>query len=161
MIEYADPFWEENIMDIKEIKRLINLVEGADISHLSIEEDGVKIKIEKELRGSFASVVVPQQVAAPVAAPLAAESAASTQDSDEGLTPVKAQMVGTFYASSNPETPAFVKIGDSISNGQIVCIIEAMKLFNEIESEVQGVIEKVCVSNGDAVEFGQTLFLVR
>jgi len=152
-------------MDIKEIKRLIGLVEDADISHLSIEEDGVKIKIEKELSNNVTSVVVPQQApvaAAPSpAAPAASAAAQVPADDTAGLTPITAQMVGTFYSSPNPESPAFVKVGDSISNGQVICIIEAMKLFNEIEAEVSGVIEKVCVNNGDPVEFGQTLFLVR
>ena len=112
----------------------------------------------------MASVVVPQApaVAAPVApavAPAAAEAPAA--DDTAGLTPITAQMVGTYYSSPNPDSPAFVKVGDQISNGQVICIIEAMKLFNEIESEVQGVVEKICVNNGDPVEFGQTLFLVR
>lgn len=150
-------------MDIKEIKRLIGLVEDADISHLSIEQDGVKIKIKKELISNVASVVVPQAPVAAAPAPVApaAAPAAPAPDDTAGLTPIKAQMVGTFYSSPNPESPAFVKVGDAISNGQVICIIEAMKLFNEIESEVSGVIEKVCVSNGDPVEFGQTLFYVR
>ena len=70
-------------------------------------------------------------------------------------------MVGTFYTSSNPETPAYVKVGDSVKEGQVVCIIEAMKIFNEIESEFSGIIEKVCVENSTPVEYGQELFLIR
>ena len=69
-------------------------------------------------------------------------------------------MVGTFYASPNPDSDSFVAVGSKVANGQIVCIIEAMKLFNEIESDISGTIEKICVTNGDSIEFGQTLFLV-
>lgn len=156
-------------MDLKELKRLIELVEAANISHFSIEEGGTKIKIEKELTAvnSVSNVVLTQPAHLPSAVPpvMAQAPAAPVVDEvaqeNEGLVPITAQMVGTFYSAPKPESPVFVKVGDTISKGQTLCIIEAMKLFNEIESEVEGTIEKICVKNGDPIEFGQVLFLLR
>jgi acetyl-CoA carboxylase biotin carboxyl carrier protein len=152
-------------MDLKEVKRLVELVESANISQLSIDSDGTKIEIKKELSGVgfvHAPVAVahaPAPVAAPVAAaPVTEKPAASETDH---LIAVKAQMVGTFYSSPSPDAPAFVKVGDTIKQGQVVCIIEAMKLFNEIESDQAGTVEKVCLSSGAAVEYGQVLFWLR
>ncbi len=150
-------------MDYKELKRLVELVENAGISHLSIDENGSKIEIKKEL-ASQTSVVVPQAptVAAPqITAAPADNSASEAPASDPNVIEIKAQMVGTFYQSSSPDSPAFVNVGDKVKKGSVLCVIEAMKLFNEIESEHSGTIEKVCVSNEQAIEFGQTLFLLR
>ncbi len=150
-------------MDLKEIKRLVQLVEEANISHLSIDSDGTKIEIKKEL----GQAPFPQQYQthaihhAPVAPALAPVVAETPVDAEAHLTPIKAQMVGTFYGSPSPDAPQYVKVGDRVKEGQVICIIEAMKLFNEIEADQSGVIEKVCVSSGNAVEFGQPLFLVR
>ena len=148
-------------MDIKKIKKLITLVETSDISSLSVEEDQLKIEIKKES---------PNQVIQTTATPMPIEKSAPIQseppktevvtETPSNLKEIKSPMVGTFYVSPNPESSAFVSVGSSIKDGQIVCIIEAMKLFNEIEAEISGKIEKVCVNNGDAIEFGQTLFLV-
>ena len=156
-------------MDFKEIKRLISLVEEANISHFSIEEDGVKMEVRKEFNTVAQAPVVntvavpaPQAVAAPAAAPepelFPAEDAPAA---GSGIIEVKSEMVGTFYISPSPDSPPFVKVGDSVSSGQVICIIEAMKLFNEIESDASGVVEKVCVENGQPVEFGQVLFHLR
>ena len=151
-------------MDLKKIQRLIRIVEDANISHFSIDEDGSKIEIKKEL---------PQTVSAPVSTfhiPASPQSPSiPPQDASEptppsvdpSLTPINAQMVGTFYTSASPDAAPFVKIGDSISKGQTLCIIEAMKLFNEIESDVDGVIAEICVKNGETVEFGQPLFYIK
>jgi acetyl-CoA carboxylase biotin carboxyl carrier protein len=152
-------------MDLKEIKRLITLIEDANISHFSIEEDGAKIEIKKEFSNvpQTTAVVLPQTQAPPIT-PLSSEQNTSielTKSNTNGLTPIKSQMVGTFYTASSPDSPPFIKIGDTIENGQVICVIEAMKLFNEIESETIGVIEEICVKNGEPVEFGQPLFLVR
>ena len=138
-------------VDLKEIKKLIHIVEDAQISDFSIESNGTKIEIKKgNDQAPQASVVIPQQVAAPVPvapqpqAPAAEQPAEEApKKSDENLIAIKAQMVGTFYTSPNPESPAYVKEGDSIATGQVVCIIEAMKLFNEIEADCSGVVEKV------------------
>ena len=153
-------------MDFKEIKRLISLVEEANISHFSIEEDGVKMEVRKEFNTvAQAPVVIPAPQA--VAAPVAAEPEPELFPKEDsvsvapGVIEVKSEMVGTFYISPSPDTAPFVKVGDSVSSGQVICIIEAMKLFNEIESDESGVIEKVCVENGQPVEFGQVLFHLR
>ncbi|RAP27168.1 acetyl-CoA carboxylase biotin carboxyl carrier protein [Candidatus Marinamargulisbacteria bacterium SCGC AG-333-B06] len=152
-------------MEYKELKKLVELVENAAITHLSIDENGTKIEIKKEIKETN-SVVLPQAAVAtpiaqpPIAAPVEQQEAAA-KPKDKNLIEIKAQMVGTFYHSANPDSPAFVKVGDRIKKGDVICIIEAMKLFNEIESEEDGVIEEICVSNEAAVEYGQTLFLIK
>jgi len=152
-------------MDLKEIKRLIEMVEYAKISHFSIEFDDKRIEIKKEWSGT--PVVQPHHVVVsppPVAgAPVTDTPVASTPlpAHDSNLIPITSQMVGTFYSAPSPDSPPFVKVGDRIEPGTVICMIEAMKLFNEIESEVSGVIEKVCVTNAESVEYGQELFLVR
>ena len=155
-------------MDLKEIKRLIAIVQNADISHFSIDEDGTKIEIKKEssIAQPITTMAIPPMPQTPSQAPITPtptnELPANTDSDDtNGLTPITAQMVGSFYTAASPEATPFVKVGDTIKKGQIICIIEAMKLFNEIESEVDGVIEKICLNNGDSVEFGQTLFLIK
>lgn len=153
-------------MNIKDIEKLIGIVETAEISHLSIENDGTKIEIKKEavapVLPQATSVVIPQAVdAAPVApqAPAAAPVEEAPKEEDN-FTEIKAQMVGTFYTSSSPDAKAYVSVGDTIKKGQTICIIEAMKLFNEIEADFSGRIEKICVENGSPVEYGQVLFLI-
>lgn len=156
-------------MDFKKIKKLVSLVETSDISSLSVEEDNLKVEIKREGPAQIIQSSIPAQpvqAAAPIqqAAPATTEASQSApQESNDtaGLIEIKSPMVGTFYASPNPESPAFVEVGKTIKKGDVVCIIEAMKLFNEIEAEVEGTIEKVCLENSAPVEFGQTLFLVR
>ena len=158
-------------MDFKHIKRLIQLVESSDISSFSIEENEVKIEIQKERAAAPDqpySVSLPPAPAAPLpAAPAAIEAPApvaaspAPADDDNGCYVVTSPMVGTFYTSPSPEDPAFVSVGGNVQPGTVLCMVEAMKLFNEIESEVSGVVEKVLVSNGSPVEFGQKLFLIR
>lgn len=149
-------------MDLKKLKKLIELVETSNISSLSIEEDQSKIDIRKDVAPIMPQGSIPQVAPAIAPQPPASESVAPTpSDSDPGLTPIPSPMVGTFYSAQSPEHPAFVTVGQSIAAGDVVCIVEAMKLFNDIESEISGTIEKVCVSNGDAVEFGQPLFMIR
>jgi len=152
-------------MDFKAIKKLIDLVESSGVSELSIDEDGTKIKIKKELGTQSINVPIqaaaPMPIAAPAAAPVAAAESKDDVASNPNLIEVKAQMVGTFYTAPSPDAADYVKVGDTIGEGQVLCIIEAMKLFNEIESEVSGTIEKICLKSGDSVEFGQTLFLVQ
>ena len=154
-------------MDFKKIKKLVSLVETSDISSLSVEEDNLKVEIKRENNATIIQQPIQaapsQSIQQPAiqtqnAAPSAEPSEAPTSSD---LTEIKSPMVGTFYASPNPESPVFVSIGSSIQKGDVICIVEAMKLFNEIESDFSGTIEKICVENGDAVEFGQPLFLVR
>ncbi|RAP26053.1 acetyl-CoA carboxylase biotin carboxyl carrier protein [Candidatus Marinamargulisbacteria bacterium SCGC AG-343-D04] len=159
-------------MDFKDLKRLVDLVEKANVSHVSIDENGTKIEIKKEFSSSSQSVVIPQQQFSQFqqAAPVAPQGNTQAPDSsenpekakkDDNVIEFKSQMVGTFYTSSSPESPPFVKVGDSVESGKTLCVIEAMKLFNEIECDCSGVIEEICVKNEQAVEFGQTLFLIR
>lgn len=159
-------------MNIKDIKSLVQMIEDADqITSLSIEEENLKIEIKKEKEAVTAQVApAPVHYAAPpvahqaipAAMPAASAPPAGEQPAvDDGLDYIKSPMVGTFYTAPNPESPVYVSVGDSISTGAIVCIIEAMKLFNEIESEFDGTIEKIMVKNGDPVEYGQPLFALK
>jgi acetyl-CoA carboxylase biotin carboxyl carrier protein len=151
-------------MDFKKIKKLVSLVETSDISSLSVEEDNLKVEIKRELQSSFAQIPVTNVQQAPIVnatpQPTLSEPI-ETPTENSHLIEIKSPMVGTFFSAINPESDPFVSNGSSIQKGDIVCIVEAMKLFNEIESEINGTIEKICVNNGDAVEFGQALFLVR
>ncbi len=158
-------------MDLKTIKRIIQMVESAQISHLSLELEGVKIDVKKELTPSPSTYhtpsIIPSAIPATFPSPIAhpatnpSVSVPIEPPVSDGLLAIKSQMVGTFYASQKPEAPPFVRVGDSIKPGQVLCVVEAMKLFNEIESEFSGVIEKICVENGTPIEYGQELFLIR
>ena len=149
-------------MDFNEIKKLIELVENASISHLSLDENGTKIEIKKEF-AQTTSVVLPQHapIASPAQAPIAVPKTSvenKIEEEDDNTVNITAQMVGTYYNSPSPDAPPFVKVGDKIEKGKVICIIEAMKLFNEIESDISGIVKEICVNNEQAVEFGQILF---
>ena len=159
-------------MELKEIQNLIKFVSSQKVDEVEIERKDFKLIIKKNqlTEAPKAQVVhIPAgnpAPAAPVAAtpaapvaPAAAVPAAETP-ADANLITIKSPMVGTFYRSANPESPSFVNVGDEVSNGKVVCIVEAMKLFNEIESEVSGKIVKVLVDNATPVEYDQPLFLV-
>lgn len=149
-------------MDLKELEKIIKLVEKSSINQIKIEEDGTKIEIIKEDGIQQEQQVIYQPMPQPVA-PAAAPDLSATNEgqlaSDEIA--ITAPMVGTFYLSSSPEVPVYVKIGDRINVGDPVCIIEAMKLFNEIESESAGTVVKILAKNEDPVEFGQELFIIK
>lgn len=160
-------------MDIKEIQQLIKFVSQNSVDEVEINRKDFKLLIKKNpAQVTTAQVVTAAPVAAPApAAPAttpvqtqtAADAAAKDSapaDSNSDFIEIKSPMVGTFYRSSNPESPSFVNVGDEVSPGKVVCIIEAMKLFNEIESEVKGKIVKVLVDNASPVEYDQPLFLV-
>jgi acetyl-CoA carboxylase biotin carboxyl carrier protein len=156
-------------MDIKQIHELVKLVNKSNIGELSIEKDGFKITIKqkKEPAQHFASPMIQQT---PQQQQALASSTQSSEKSEEPKAPqasksdnyvtIKSPMIGTFYRQAGPGKPIFVSVGDEIEAGQVVCIIEAMKLFNEIESEVSGKIVKVLVEDASPVEFDQPLFLV-
>ncbi len=151
-------------MDFKEIKRLITMVEEAQISGFKIDTGTIKIEIEKHGNGqTYVTTASPTMMAhaAHAPAPVSHASDIAAPKVDKPGATVKSPMVGTFYASPSPDAAAFVSVGDTISKGQVVCIVEAMKLFNEIESDVSGVIEKILVNSGDPVEYGQDLFILR
>lgn len=160
-------------MDIKQIQDLIKFVAKSGVNEVSIEEENFKITIKTNQEQPLA--IAPQLVqttvpaVAPVAQPVAPTQATPVQaagssvpvveDTSNYIT-IKSPMIGTFYRSATPDKPSFVNVGDDISTGQVLCIIEAMKLFNEIESEVSGKIVKVLVENAQPVEYDQPLFLV-
>jgi len=141
---------QERRVDLEEIRALIQLATEADITELDVDAPHVKVRIKKAARNSVERVAagVPRTDGAiPEAAP-------------GGLVPIVAPMVGTFYRAPKPDVPPFVNEGDDVHAGQTVCILEAMKLFNEITSDVNGRIARVLVDNGAPVEYGQPLFLV-
>ena len=154
---------EEGRLDLEEIRALIRLATEAEITELFVDAPHVKVRIRKgdsapSPSGSPEPVVavsVPRtEVAAPPGAPVVAPPTAT------GYVPIVAPMVGTFYRAPKPDAAPFVSEGDQVEPGQIVCILEAMKLFNEIPSDVAGRIVRILVENGSPVEFGQPLFLV-
>lgn len=155
-------------MDIKQIQELVKLVNKSNIGELSIEKEGFKITIKqkKEAAQHFASPMIqqgpqPQQMSLPsVSTEKTSESKTTESSKTENYLTIKSPMIGTFYRQAGPGKPLFASVGDEVEAGQVVCIIEAMKLFNEIESEVSGKIVKVLVEDASPVEFDQPLFLV-
>lgn len=154
-------------MDIKQIQELIKFVSKSGVNEVSIEQKEFKITIKTNQAPTFVQATVPLAPAAqalqPAAAQLPAESvapAAPVVAEPTNTIIIKSPMIGTFYRSASPEKPIFVNVGDEIKAGDVLCIIEAMKLFNEIESEVSGRIVKVLVDNSSPVEYDQPLFLV-
>ncbi|MFH1690153.1 MAG: acetyl-CoA carboxylase biotin carboxyl carrier protein [Candidatus Eisenbacteria bacterium] len=151
-------------MDRKRIEELIRLVEESDISELTVSGPLSSVKIVKEAPSAVTPVVAahaPSASAEPAARPAdSGEEASDDDDRDSGLVPIESPMVGTFYSSPSPGSPPYVRQGDHVNSGQVVCIVEAMKLMNEIESEVSGTIVRVAAKDAKAVEFGQTLFMV-
>ncbi|HSI46146.1 MAG TPA: acetyl-CoA carboxylase biotin carboxyl carrier protein [Methylophilus sp.] len=146
-------------MDLRKLKKLIDLVEESGISELELTEGEEKVRISRTITGV---APVTQYVAAPAPVAAAAAPAAPAVSApviEEGKV-VKSPMVGTFYRASSPDAKAFVDVGSSVNAGETVCIIEAMKLLNEIESEYAGVIKKIFVENGQPVEYGEPLFLI-
>ena len=147
-------------MNQNEIKELIEFLVEKDIAEFELQRGDVKIRINRT-RAVEATSEAHVALATPPAALPIPTPAAVTTESEEGLHIIKSPIVGTFYEGSSPGTPAFVKQGDTVAVGQVLCIVEAMKLMNEIESELAGQIVKVLVSNGQPVEYGQPLFKIR
>ena len=159
-------------MNFKEILELIDKVAQAGISAVEIEQAGTKVRIEGKVSPPPPARVDHPGVlpaASPAAAPAAAAAPPAPQpaptqlqaDTDAGLHIITAPIVGTFYRTPNPESPPFVNVGSRVSKGQVICIIEAMKLMNEIESDVDGIIASIYPSNGQPVEYGEQLFAVK
>ncbi|MDP9047739.1 MAG: acetyl-CoA carboxylase biotin carboxyl carrier protein [Bacteroidota bacterium] len=152
-------------MDIKQIQELIRFVSKSGVNEVAIEQKDFKITIKTNQAPTVvhASIPAPQPVAQSAqpaaAAPAPVAAAEAAEDLSKYIT-IKSPMIGTFYRSAGPEKPIFVNVGDEIKTGSVLCIIEAMKLFNEIESEVSGRIVKVLVDNASPVEYDQPLFLV-
>jgi acetyl-CoA carboxylase biotin carboxyl carrier protein len=151
-------------MDLNLIKKLIKILESSDVTDLEIEENGTRVKLAKKVRVTQA-VSYTQAAAAPITHQ-SSESVAKTEDKkavDElaGMHEIKSPIVGTFYRAPAPDADSYVQVGDTVSAGSVLCIVEAMKLMNEIESDVSGKIVKILVENGKPVEYNQPLFLVQ
>jgi acetyl-CoA carboxylase biotin carboxyl carrier protein len=161
-------------MEFEKIKELIKLIQKSKISEFKYEDESSKICIRTKSYSAQKEVIVqpslmqgmqvPSMAAAPVAptavAPAATTESAPAAEETTNYIEIKSPMVGTFYRSATPEKPSFVKVGDTIGNDDTVCLIEAMKLFNEVQAEVEGRIVKVMVEDASPVEYGQVLFLV-
>ncbi len=163
---------------VQELREIIKLVDNSSIDEFVYENDGAKLKLKKN-NGVITEVVVPTketaavaQQPAPVAAPVVAETpkveeakseekTAPVNVNDSSLHKITSPMVGTFYQAPSPDSPVYVKVGDRVGEDSIVCIVEAMKLFNEIEAEIKGEIVEILVKDGQLVEYGQPLFLVK
>ncbi|MBN2581288.1 MAG: acetyl-CoA carboxylase biotin carboxyl carrier protein [Pirellulales bacterium] len=159
----SNPSSPQDIFDVRKIRRLVELMKEHELSELDLQQGEVRIQLRRA--GPAVTAGAPPApgtyTAAPAAAaapPAAAESAPAADDSRMVL--IKSPMVGTFYAAPDPEAPAFVKVGDHVGPETTVCIVEAMKVFNQIPAEVSGKIVAVLVENGQSVEFGQSLFRV-
>ena len=166
-------------MDLEQIKQILDLVREHDLSEFEIEHDGLRLKVRKDANGSHvvtlpappAPLVLPPSTASPsstapapaaaMAAPAMAAAPADAADAEIELAVVKSPIVGTFYRSSEPGSASFVDIGSIIKKGDVLCIIEAMKLMNEIDSEYDGEIVNIYVENGQAVQYGERLFAIR
>ena len=160
---------EVSALELKDIKLIIDLMKKNDLSVFKLEKEGFKIVLERGTGGAYA-VVAPAATALPLAATAAAPAAAASAPaaSPAPAPPAAAEgheitspMVGTFYAAASPESPPYIKVGDSVSEDTVVCIIEAMKVMNEIKAETTGVVTEVLAQNGKPVQFGQPLFRVK
>ena len=158
-------------MDLKEIQNLIKFVSNSGVAEVKLETGDVKITIRTTLEGNSPDITYVQQapmqqvqqaapVAAVAAAPVVAAPADTTAEDNSKYITIKSPMIGTLYRKPSPDKPMFVEVGSTINKGDVVCVVEAMKLFNEIESEISGKIVKILVDDSSPVEFDQPLFLV-
>lgn len=150
-------------MQIDQVKELIELLDHTSIQELEFEHKEFKLTLKKQgaLMANMTVTSAPIPAAAPVAAPSVANVEPAVVATETNYKTIESPMVGTFYSKPSPEKPAFVQVGTQIAVGQVVCIVEAMKLFNDVEAEISGEIVEVLVNDGDLVEFGQPLFKVK
>ena len=152
-------------MDLNLIKKLIKILEASEVTDLEIEENGTRVKLAKKVRVTQA-VSIPQTTFAASANNQTAVTVSKTEekktsDENSNLHEIKSPIVGTFYRAPAPDADAYIQIGDVVSSGSVLCIVEAMKLMNEIESDVSGKVIKILVENGKPVEYNQPLFLIQ
>lgn len=155
-------------MDLDLIKKLVKIIDGSGVTDIEIEENGLKIKIAKKIRNSQVITqapmpFMPSQTPSPQPAPASKETAVEKTEvevSASNLHEIRSPIVGTFYRAPAPDADSYVQVGASVSPGTVLCIVEAMKLMNEIESDVSGKIVKILVENGKPVEYNQPLFLI-
>lgn len=157
------------MIDIRKLKELVRLMVENDLAELDVRDQQETVTIRRGVSGQPVVMAMPQVAGAHHGAASSRAGSEEGGESSEGvaggddgeLVAIESPMVGTFYSAPNPDTPAFVSVGKSVTPDSVVCLVEAMKVFNEIKAECTGVVERVLVNNGDAVEFGQKLFLVR
>jgi len=157
------------MIDIRKLKELVRLMVDNDLVEIDLRDSKEQVTMRRPNAAAMPQVyhapvpiAFPPSTYAPIAGPsLAATTTPAAPSDDAGLTRIESPMVGTFYVAANPDSPAFASVGTQVSPDKVVCIIEAMKIFNEIKAECAGTIAKVLVKNGQAVEFGQPLFLVK
>ena len=156
-------------MDLRKLKKLIDLVEESGIAELELTEGEEKVKISRQVEAQQIATqfIQPSQIAAPPVMPPSPSEPSTSEQSDKSAIAspptekhITSPMVGTFYRASSPDAGPFVEIGSAVKKGDILCIIEAMKILNEIESDKDGVIKKILIENGQPVEFGEPLFVV-
>ena len=147
-------------MDIRKVKKLIELIEESGIAEIEITEGEESVRISRYSGSAPVAAAPPAAAAAPVAAPAAATVAAPVEVVEEDGYEVTAPMVGTFYSASSPGAAAYVQVGDRVNEGDTLCIIEAMKMMNQIEADVSGVVKSIRIQNGEPVEFGQVLYVI-
>ena len=150
-------------MDLNLVKKLIKIIDSSDITDLEIEENGFRIKLAKKIRAAH-NITQPQFITNPSiqqASSKSNEEEAPVKEKVENLHEIRSPIVGTFYRAPAPDADSYIEIGDIISPGSVLCIVEAMKLMNEIESDVSGKIIKILVENGKPVEYNQPLFLIQ
>ncbi|MDB2682133.1 acetyl-CoA carboxylase biotin carboxyl carrier protein [Opitutales bacterium] len=149
-------------MDLKAIKQVVEMMKRSEISEFEIEEKDFKLRLSRKNGDTQIIQAAAPVAAAPIApaAPAAPATAAAPAE-EQGVSVVKSPMVGTFYTAASPDSPVFAKVGGKVGADSIVCIIEAMKVMNEIQAELSGTITEVLVENGEAVEYGQPLFKVK
>ena len=156
------------MIDIRKLKELVRLMVTNDLTELDLRDTEEQVTLRRR-RDEESPVVIQAPAAVPVAAPAAAAPAAAPtaaappvadDAATEDFPSISSPMVGTFFAAANPDSDAFVKVGDEVTADTVVCLVEAMKIFNEIKAEASGTIRKVLVSNGESIEFGQPLFLI-
>ena len=148
-------------MNLKEIKEMISLMNENNLMELEVEKDGMRIRLKKTAsqgEGSSGPIIVERERVAE--SQRVKDAAETAQKRETSAVEIKAPMVGTFYRAPSPETPPYVEVGQIVEPGQVICIIEAMKLMNEIKSEIKGKILEVLVENAEPVEFGQPMFLI-
>ncbi len=145
-------------MNLKEIKEMIALMNENGLMELEVEKEGMRIRLKKSGGGTEAPIIIESQKV--TQAPLISQPAAETSKTVANSVEIKAPMVGTFYRAPSPEAPPYVEIGQVIEPGQVICIIEAMKLMNEIKSEIKGKIIEILAENAEPVEFGQPMMLI-
>lgn len=147
-------------MELKKVKELIDIMKENDLVELEVVDGESKIHLKRPGSEMPVMAAVPAPVAAATPA-LGSSQAAAPGSEDESLVPIASPIVGTFYQAASPDSPPFVKVGDTVDADTVVCIIEAMKVMNEIKAEVSGTVVEVCCKDGEAIEFGQPLFKLR